>query len=50
MTEPRVYCKTCNEFKLVGYYGGRNKAGWMCKQCHNKERNKINEREDSREV
>ena len=50
MIQLRVYCKTCNEFKMVGYYGGRNKNGWMCKQCHNKEKDKVNERQDRREV
>jgi len=50
MTEPRIYCKTCNEFKPVGYYGGRNKSGWLCKNCHNKEKDKVDERQDRREV
>ena len=50
MTEPRIYCKTCGEFKRVGYYGGRNKNGWVCKSCHNKEKDKVDERQDRREV
>ena len=50
MTEPRIYCKTCNEFKPVGYYGGRNKSGWLCKNCHNKEKDKVDERQNRREV
>ena len=48
MIKPRIYCKTCGEFKRTELYGTRNKSGWVCKSCYNKEKENINERQDRR--
>jgi transposase-like protein len=34
--EPRIYCKSCNEFKQLRYGGSYIKTGWICKLCFNK--------------
>jgi len=40
VSEPRMYCKTCNEFKQMQYGGGRIPTGWICKSCFKKMLNK----------
>ena len=31
--KPRMYCKTCDEFKELRYGGKRIKSGWICNLC-----------------
>jgi len=49
MNQPRLYCKTCNEFKQLKYGGGRTATGWVCKSCYKKIQNKKVRQQDDRD-
>ena len=46
MNQPRLYCKTCNEFKQLKYGGGRTSTGWVCKSCYKKIQEKVRQQND----